>query len=76
MDVQRELNWIQSELMKVKDPDLIAAIKSLLKYRESKESKDWASLLSEEEKMEIKEGVEQLDRGEKVSYESVMKNYR
>jgi len=76
MDVQRELSWIQSELLKVKDPDLITAIKSILKSRKEDETSDWSSLLSQEEKAEIQEGIDQLDRGEKVSYESVMKDYR
>ena len=40
MNIKSELNWIQSELMKVKDPDLLAAIKSMLKYREKKTAKD------------------------------------
>ncbi len=33
MDIQAEISWIRSELMKVKDPELISAFKSLLKYR-------------------------------------------
>ena len=33
MDIQADISWIRSELMKVKDPELISAFKSLLKYR-------------------------------------------
>ena len=34
------------------------------------------SRITESEKAEIKEGISQLDKGEKFSYESVMKKYR
>lgn len=33
MNLQAEISWIQSELLKVKDPELINAFKSMLKYR-------------------------------------------
>jgi hypothetical protein len=33
MDIQADISWIQAELSKVKDPELISAFKSLLKYR-------------------------------------------
>jgi hypothetical protein len=33
MDIQTDISWIQAELSKVKDPELISAFKSLLKYR-------------------------------------------
>jgi len=39
MDIQAEIKWIQSELLKVNDPELIKAFKSLLKYRKNQEAK-------------------------------------
>lgn len=36
MDIQADISWIRSELMKVEDPELISAFKSLLKYREKR----------------------------------------
>lgn len=36
MDIQADISWIRSELMKVEDPELISAFKSLLKYRKKK----------------------------------------
>jgi ppGpp synthetase/RelA/SpoT-type nucleotidyltranferase len=31
MDIQADIKWIQSELVKIQDPELISAFKSLLK---------------------------------------------
>jgi hypothetical protein len=39
MDIQAELKWIQQELMKVNDPELIKAFKSMLNYRKKQESR-------------------------------------
>ena len=36
MNLKADIKWIQAELMKVKDPELITVFKSLLKYREKK----------------------------------------
>jgi len=36
MSLQADINWIQTELAKVTDPNLIDAFKSLLKYRKQK----------------------------------------
>jgi len=33
MDIQTDIKWIQSELNKVKDPDLIEVFKRLLQFR-------------------------------------------
>lgn len=38
MDLQGDINWIKTEIDKVRDPQLINAFKSLLNYRNSKES--------------------------------------
>ena len=34
MDIQAEIKWIQNELPKVTDPELIAAFKNLLLFRQ------------------------------------------
>jgi len=38
MDLQADINWIISEISKVKDPNLIQAFKQLLTYRNNKEN--------------------------------------
>lgn len=49
----------------------IEKVKALL----LKESVDWWNDLSDEEKAEIEEGLKQIENGEVVSHESVMKQF-
>jgi hypothetical protein len=76
MDIQADISWIRSELMKVQDPELIAAFKSLLKYRNKKVESDWWDEISAEEKAEIQEGVAQIEAGEFLTHQEVMTNPR
>lgn len=76
MDIQADIHWIQSELNKIKDPNFITAIKSMLKYRESAQASDWWDEISEEEKAEIQEGIAQADRGELTPHKQVMDKYK
>ena len=76
MNLQTEINWIQSELIKVKDPDLIMAIKSLLKYRENQIQKDWWDEISEEEKASIERGLAQSADGKTKPHKEVMEKYK
>jgi len=48
MGLEADLKWIVKELKDVEDPALIAALKSMLKYRKKVKS----DLLSEEQKRE------------------------
>ena len=38
MDLQADITWIQKEIANIKDPELIAVFKSLLKYRDKKKA--------------------------------------
>ena len=76
MDLQADLKWIISELTKVKDPELISAFKSLLKYREKPVKADWWDKISEEERVEINEGIEQIEGGDVIAHKDVMANPR
>ena len=75
MDIQADIKWIQAELMKVRDPELISAFKSLLKYRKKKLQTDWWDEISDEEKAEINEGIDQADKGELISHAEIKKSY-
>ena len=76
MDLQADINWIKAELMKVKDPELISAFKSLLKYRKKKVQADWWDEISDKEKAEIEEGIKQIEQGDYLTHEEVMANPR
>jgi len=76
MNIQADISWIQSELNKVRDPDIITAIKSVLKYREKTQETDWWDEISDEERAEIEEGIAQADRGELIPHKQVMDKYK
>jgi predicted transcriptional regulator len=74
MDIQAEISWIQVELAKVTDRELILVFKNLLKYRAKQEKADWWDEISKTEKAEIEEGIKQADKGEFIAHEEVMAN--
>jgi hypothetical protein len=76
MDIQADISWIQSELSKVKDPELISAFKNLLKFRAKHINKDWWEKIGEEEKSEIEEGVREIEEGDFLTHKEVMANPR
>lgn len=45
MNLDADITWIQNEIAKIKDPDLINVFKSLLQYREKKTSDEALDLL-------------------------------
>jgi len=70
MNIQAELNWIQSELLKVRDPELISAFKSMLKYRNKKVNEPYAK---SEFISEIQEAESQIDEGDYLTLEDFEK---
>ncbi len=76
MDIQADIIWIQSELTKVKDPELISAFKNLLKFRAKHIKKDGWDVISDEEKNDILEGVKEIEEGNFLTHEEVMENPR
>ena len=76
MNIQADINWIQSELLKIDDPELIMVIKSLLKYRAKHVKTDWWDEISKEEKDEIQAGIKEIDNGDTLTHKEVMANPR
>jgi len=72
MDIQLEKLDLIKKLVETEDPTIINSIKKIF----SKKKKDWWDDLSDEQKEEIKESERQIERGEFVSYEDLMKKYR
>ncbi len=56
MNLDADIIWIQNEVAKIKDPDLIRAFKSLLLYSEKKTTGDSLDLLLERSLADLKEG--------------------
>lgn len=71
MDIQAEIKWIQNELNKVKDPDLIEVFKRLLKFRKKTES-----FTLEDYNREIKEAEERIENGQFFTQEQVEKRLK
>jgi hypothetical protein len=72
MNIELEKLELIKMLVETNDSTIIASIKSIFK----KEQKDFWDELSEEQKFEIEEGDRQIERGEFVLYEDLMKKYR
>jgi hypothetical protein len=72
MNIQAIKLELVEQILKSKSPEILAQLLSVVKS----EKEDFWKLLSKEEKKEIMEGIDQLDKGERHSYESVVKKYR
>mgnify|MGYP003437953485 CR=1 FL=1 len=72
MDIQFEKSELMKKLEETNDISIIEAIKNVFKS----EKKDFWDELTQEQKDEIEEGERQIERGEFVLYEDLMKKYR
>jgi predicted transcriptional regulator len=72
MDIQFEKSQLMKKLEETNDMSIIEAIKNIFKS----EKKDFWEELTQEQKDEIEEGERQIERGEFVLYEDLMKKYR
>ena len=72
MNMELEKIELMKLLAETNDESIIASIRSVFK----KEKKDFWDELTENQKFEIEEGDRQIDRGEFVLYEDMMKKYR
>jgi hypothetical protein len=60
-------------LLNTKKPSVLASIRRIF---EKEESVDFWNTLSEEEKKDIRQGIEELDKGEKYPYNEIMAKHR
>lgn len=72
MNIHLEKSELLKLLSETNDESIIASIRKIF----SAEKKDWWDELTEEQKFEIEEGDRQIERGEFVLYEDLMKKYR
>ena len=69
MDTQTSKIELAKLILELEDPKLIKKIQQLL----LDESSQFRKSLTEHEKEEIKLGIEQLNRGERISFEEFLK---
>ncbi len=73
MNIQAEKLEIMRMILETNNPGILESIKKLIQ----KESPaDFWTSLAQEQKDEILEGLEQIDQGETVKYDDLMKKYR
>ena len=69
MDIQASKIELAKIILDLEDSKLIEKVRKLL----IKDKKDFYDDFTEDQKLEIQFGIDQLDRGEKVSWEEVYK---
>lgn len=68
MNLDADISWIQKEIAKINDPDLINVFKSLLKYREKKTTDETLDLY-------LERSFKDLDEGRTSPHSEVRKKY-
>jgi len=72
MNIQAEKLELIKMVLNTKKPSVLASIRKIFE----KEKVDFWNTLSEEEKEDIRQGVEELDKGEKYPYDEIMSKHR
>ena len=72
MNIELEKSKLMKLLEETNDESILASIKKIFTTKK----KDWWDELTEEQKFEIEEGERQIERGEFVLYEDLMKKFR
>ncbi len=67
MNLDADIAWIQNEIAKIKDPDLIQLFKSLLQYRDKKASAEFDFLLDK--------SLHELEEGKTIPHNEVKRKY-
>lgn len=68
MDLQADINWIQSEIAKIKDPELIHALKEMLKDRAAYSKTDNLEFF-------LEKSLDDLKKGYVTPHDEVKKKY-
>jgi len=73
MNIQTEKIELMKLILETENPKILESIKTLF----TKEStSDFWNSLSEEQREEIDLGISEIEKGETVDYESMMRNHR
>ncbi|KOS06493.1 hypothetical protein AM493_10940 [Flavobacterium akiainvivens] len=69
MDIQTSKIEVAKMVLDLEDSKLVEKVRKLI----NKERKDFYDEFTEDQKLEIQYGIEQLDRGESISWEDLKK---
>ena len=75
MDVIQLRTDLHNMIDKITDSDVLNAVKTLLSGK-TIERLDWWDTISEEERIEIMQGLSEEDKGEVIPHEKVMDKYK
>lgn len=73
MDIQAEKLELIKMLLNTKKPTVLKRIRKVF---EKEETSDFWNTLSEDEKEEIRLGIDELDQGEKYPYDEILSKHR
>lgn len=73
MDIQTEKLRLMKMIIEADSPELISSILDLFSKRKKK---DFWSGLTDQEKVDIELGLDEIEKGEIVSYESIIQGHR
>ena len=75
MDVIELRTDLHSMIDKITDSNILDAVKTLLSGKIDRQP-DWWDTISDEERVEIEQGLAEADRGEVIPHEEVMEKYK
>ncbi|MDP3645157.1 MAG: hypothetical protein Q8S54_18475 [Bacteroidota bacterium] len=75
MDVIELRTDLHSMIDKITDSNILNAVKTLLSEKTVTQT-DWWDTISEEERVEIEQGLAEANRGEVIPHEEVMEKYK
>jgi hypothetical protein len=73
MNIQAEKLELIRMLLNTKKPSVLASIRKIF---EKEEKGDFWNTLSEGEKEDIRQGIKELDKGEKYPYDEIISKHR
>ncbi|HKK81092.1 MAG TPA: hypothetical protein VJ909_02515 [Prolixibacteraceae bacterium] len=73
MNIQAEKIEIMRMILETNNPKIIESVKNI--FRKSKETDFWETI-SQEQKDDILQGIEEIENGEVVDYEDFIKKHR
>ena len=75
MDVIELRTDLHNMIDKITDSNILSAVKTLLSGKTAKQT-DWWDTISDEERVEIEQGLAEADHGEVIPHEEVMAKYK
>lgn len=73
MNIQAEKLHIMKMILETENPEILHSIKKL--FAKQKEADFWKTI-SKDQQEEIELGIDEIEKGETISYESLIKKHR